>query len=231
MVAAAFSGFPEGTFRFLAGIAEHNERPWFEAHRRDYEQFYVAPARSLVAALGPRLRTISRSVSFAPKINGSIFRIVRDVRFSSDKSPYKTHLDLWFWEGARRGWAAPGFFFRMFADRLIIGTGMHRFAPVQLERFREAVLDDRSGLHEAIAKVQRAGTYAIGGATRKHVPRGYDPDHARAQLLLHEGLWAELVGPLPGPVRSAAFVEHCVAHYRTMFPITKWMLRTLALPS
>lgn len=226
MVAAGFSGFPEGTFRFLAGIAAHNERPWFEAHRRDYEQFYVAPARALVETLGPRLRTISRGVSFAAKVNGSIFRIHRDVRFSSDKSPYRTHLDLWFWEGERRGWSAPGFFLRMFADRLILGTGMHRFAPEQLERYREAVLDDRSGraLHDAIEKVQREGRYVIGGATRKQVPRGYDPDHARAELLLHEGLWAELIGPLPAPVRSAELVEHCLEHYRAMFPITKWML-------
>jgi uncharacterized protein (TIGR02453 family) len=233
MGAPDFTGFPDGTFRFLADIAEHNERPWFEAHRRDYEQYYLAPARALVEALGPRLRTISRSVSFEPKVNGSIFRINRDVRFSSDKSPYKTHLDLWFWEGEHRGWAAPGFFFRMSADRLIIGTGMHRFAPEQLERYREAVLDDRRGraLHEAMEKVQQAGAYAIGGATRRQVPRGYDPAHARARLLHHEGLWAELIGPLPAPVRSPAFVEHCLAHYRAMFPITRWMLRNLSLAS
>ena len=89
---APFAGFPKTTFAFLGGIAEHNDKAWFDEHRADYDAGYVDPARSFVAALGPELRKISKSVSYEPKVNGSLFRIQRDVRFSKDKTPYKTHI-------------------------------------------------------------------------------------------------------------------------------------------
>ncbi|HEX9783748.1 MAG TPA: DUF2461 family protein, partial [Opitutaceae bacterium] len=110
-----FSGFPSETARFLRAFGENNDKAWFDAHRADYESAYLAPARSFVAALGPRLQRISPAVAFAPKVNGSIFRINRDVRFFKDKWPYKDHIDLWFWRGDRRGWDSPGFFFRMYS--------------------------------------------------------------------------------------------------------------------
>ena len=71
--ATGFEGIPEGTFQFLRSIAEHNTKAWFDGHRDDYEQFYVAPAKALVSALGPRLRKISKSVKFEPRVNGSVF--------------------------------------------------------------------------------------------------------------------------------------------------------------
>ena len=130
---STFSGFPAGTATFLQGIGENNEKTWFDAHRDAYEACYVAPAKAFVAAIGPRLREISPDVSFEPKVNGSIFRINRDVRFSKDKRPYRNHIDLWFWHGAHRGSASPGFFFRMYSDRLILGAGMHQLEKPQLE--------------------------------------------------------------------------------------------------
>src|SRR5689334_8192732 len=122
----AFSGFPKETTKFLRELSKNNDRTWFEAHRRDYQANYVEPALTFVSAIGPRLQKISPSISFEPKINGSLFRINRDVRFSRDKRPYKDHIDLWFWHGSKRGWASPGFFCRMLSDRLILGGGMHR---------------------------------------------------------------------------------------------------------
>lgn len=62
-------------------------------------------------------------------MNGSIMGINRDIRFSKDKSPYKDHLDLWFWTGDRKGWDTSGFFFRLTPDRLVLGEGMHGFVP------------------------------------------------------------------------------------------------------
>jgi uncharacterized protein (TIGR02453 family) len=225
MADSEFTGFPDGTFRFLRGIARDNSKQWFEVHRADYEQFYVEPAKALVAALGPRLQKISPTVRFEPRVNGSLFRINRDVRFAKDKSPYKTHLDLWFWEGEHRGWDSPGFFFRMFADKLILGAGMHRFEKAHLEAYRRAVLNRRQGaaLEAAIDEVKRAGPYEIGGATRKQVPRGFDPQHERAQLLLHEGLWAGLENPIPAEARSRAFVNVCIAHFRAVCPVSRWL--------
>ncbi len=188
----AFQGFPKETAKFLRDLTKNNEKAWFDAHRDAYQRDYVTPALAFVAAIGPRLQKISPSVAFEPKINGSLFRINRDVRFSKDKRPYKNHVDLWFWHGDRRGWATPGFFFRLLPDRLILGAGMHRFEKPQLDVFRNAVVDQRAGkaLAKAVAEIRAAGPYEIGGATRKSVPRGFDPAHERAEYLLHEGLFA-----------------------------------------
>src|SRR3954447_12759897 len=87
-----FNGFPKETFAFLEGIAAHNEKAWFEDHRDLYEAGYVAPARAFVETLGPKLKKVSPTVQFEPKVNGSLSRINRDIRFSKDKRPYKDHL-------------------------------------------------------------------------------------------------------------------------------------------
>src|SRR4051812_26183724 len=94
-----FAGFPKQTFAFLAGIHAHNEKAWFDEHRDLYEAGYVVPARAFVEALGAKLKTISPGVQYEAKVNRSMHRINRDIRFSKDKRPYKEHLNLWFWHG------------------------------------------------------------------------------------------------------------------------------------
>jgi uncharacterized protein (TIGR02453 family) len=222
-----FPGFPEATFRFLRGLAAHNEKAWFEAHRADYEAGHVAPAQALVSALGPRLAAFAPGLRFEPRVNGSIFRINRDVRFSRDKTPYKPHLDLWFWHGERRGWDAPGFFLRLFAGRLLLGAGLHTFGKPQLSAFRSAVLEERSGaaLERVLARVQAAGPYAVGEPERKTIPRGFDKAHPRAALLLHESLHAGWEGPVPVEARTPAFVDWCVRHFRALHPLSEWLLQ------
>jgi uncharacterized protein (TIGR02453 family) len=179
MATSSFVGFPQATFAFLRGVAANNNKAWFDKHRGDYEAGYVEPAKAFVAAIGPRLAKISPTVKYEPRVNGSLFRINRDVRFAKDKSPYQTKLDLWFWHGGERGWSAPGFFVRIAPDKLGIGVGMHAFQKPQLDAFRRAVLDGRSGkaLEQATARVEKAGRYRVQGASRKTVPRGFDADH------------------------------------------------------
>jgi len=140
-----FEGFTKETVRFLGGLRAHNDRDWFEAHRKDYEGAYLGPAMAFAEALAPRLRKIEPDVSVEPRVNGSIMRINRDIRFSKDKSPYKDHLDMWFWAGDRKGWDTSGFWFRLTPDRLMLGAGMHGFEPTALARYRAAVLNDKKG--------------------------------------------------------------------------------------
>lgn len=81
----------------------------------------MAPAKAFVEAIGPKLKAISKTLNAEPHVNGSIFRLNRDVRFSKDKSPYKTTLDLWFWEGSERSWETPGYFLRLMPKTFIAG--------------------------------------------------------------------------------------------------------------
>ena len=229
---SSFGGFPKGTAKFLRALSKNNEKAWFDPHRGDYQASYVEPALAFVEAIGPRLQKISSSISYQPKINGSLFRINRDVRFAKDKRPYKDHIDLWFWHGNKRGWASPGFFFRLLSDRLILGAGMHRFEKPQLEKFRRAVVDTRAGkaLAKTVDQIRKAGSYEIGGATRKSVPRGFDAEHERAEFLLHEGLFATFESEPGGISETPGFVDFCENHFRAMWPISRWILDEVATP-
>jgi uncharacterized protein (TIGR02453 family) len=224
----AFAGFPRGTFTFLRGLRDNNDKAWFEAHRSDFERYWMAPARECVEVLGPRLRKIAPGIHYEAKVNGSIFRINRDVRFAKDKSPYKTNLDLWFWHGSRSGWDAPGIFVRIAPDLAMVGVGMHAFTPGQVDVYRKAVVDPRKGnaLARVAAAVSSAG-YEVGGAARKKVPRGFDPAHPRAAFLLHDALWAEFRSK-PAIAQTAGFVDICAEHAEAMWPLGKWLLDVLA---
>ena len=221
----AFSAFPQSTLEFLRGLSKRNEKQWFEAHRSDYEEAYVGAGRAFVEHMGPRLQVLSPDVQFMPKINGSILRINRDVRFSNDKTPYKTHLDLWFWHGEKKGWTSPGFYLRITPEIAYLGTGMHVFDKPWMVAFRDAVVDDRRGasLQRTVTAVEASGPYNVGGKSRKRVPQGYPADHPRAGYLLHEGLFAGLELPSEAVVDSD-FADRCFQHFSAVWPLSNWLL-------
>jgi len=224
-----FAGFPKETFSFLAGLAAHNEKAWFEEHRDLYEAGYVAPARAFVEALGPRLKAISPTVQYDAKVNGSLHRINRDIRFSKDKRPYKEHLGVWFWHGDRKSWNAPGFWFSIEGKQARLGVGMYGLEKEALESFRNSIVHPRSGkaLLAAVAKVHKAGDYEIGGKTRKLAPRGFATDPDRADYLLYEGLYTSFALPAKA-AGKADFVDVAATHFANMWPIGKWLLEEVS---
>jgi uncharacterized protein (TIGR02453 family) len=227
-VADEFTGFGPETFAFLNDLTEHNNKDWFTANRPRYEAHYLAPALAFIEAIGPRLSAeLPGDVRFEPRVNGSLFRINRDVRFSKDKTPYKNHIDMWFWTGDKKGWETPSYFMRLLPDRWAIGGGMHHLGKEGLETYRKAVADDSKGqaLEEAVSRLN--APYEVGEASRKTVPRGYDPAHPRAQYLLYEGLVAVLDAPLPPEVGRPDFVDACVGHFKAVSPLNEWLASIL----
>jgi uncharacterized protein (TIGR02453 family) len=223
---AKFSGVPKQTLTFLRGLSKHNDKAWFQAHRDDYEAYWLEPAKALVDALGDRLRALAPEVTAEPRVNASIFRINRDVRFSADKRPYKDHLDLWLWEGPDRTSSASGFYVRLTPRALVLGAGIHRFSREQLQRFRGAVHDARSGeaLVSVAAALKRRG-YPLQGQRYKAVPRGFASDHPRAEHLRHDGLWAgPRLAPLPEAVHTARLVRMCMQHFERLLPVHRWLV-------
>jgi uncharacterized protein (TIGR02453 family) len=149
-----FTGFPPELLVFLSDLRANNSREWFQAHRLLYERLLMEPSREFVRAMGAHLKQLGEDIHADPKVHGSIFAINRDTRFSADKTPYKTHLDLWFWQGPGPSRERPGYFFRLTPERLILGAGMHAFSDGALERYRRAVLDDELG-QQRVAPLQR----------------------------------------------------------------------------
>lgn len=141
-----FAGFPREGLDLLAGLAESNTREYFEEHRGTYESALLEPAKAFVVALGDVLRIhVSPFLRAEPRVNGSILRIQRDTRFTTDKRPYKDHLDMWFWEGQAPSRERPGLSVRLRPETVVLSAGMHRLEGVALARYRAAVDDDRRG--------------------------------------------------------------------------------------
>jgi uncharacterized protein (TIGR02453 family) len=171
-----FRGWPSEALEFYEGLAADNSKTYWTAHQTLYEERVREPMRELLAALEPE---------FGP---GKIFRPYRDVRFSNDKSPYKTHLGAWLEAGG---------YVQLSADGLAAGCGMYQMESDQLDRYRKAVAGDRTGkqLTEVIAAIEAAGIGVHGHGSLKTAPRGYPKDHPRVDLLRHKGLttWQEWV--------------------------------------
>lgn len=106
----AFENFPMKTVGFLKKLSKNNSKEWFEEHRDDYNSKFLEPAFQFVTEMGDKLSSIAPDIMAVPKIDKSVFRLHRDVRFSKDKSPYKTNLGIYFWKGKRK-WKAPGSIF------------------------------------------------------------------------------------------------------------------------
>ncbi|MEN8173146.1 MAG: DUF2461 domain-containing protein [Chloroflexota bacterium] len=224
MTDTSFDGFPTDTIRFLAELRANNNKPWFDEHKPDFEAFIMNPARAFVGALGKRLRELSHDVVADPRVNKSIFRIYRDIRFSHDKTPYKTHLALLFWVGEGAKLENPGYYFHLDAENLLLGGGIYQFTKPMLKAYREAVVDPVQGpiLAKIITALKTKG-YDVGYQTYKRVPRGYSPDHKYAGLLRHSGVTLGKDLGLPEALHTPALMDICFEVYRDAKPIIDWL--------
>lgn len=182
-----FRGFRPEAIQFLADLAEHNDRAWFQPRKADYERLLKEPLEALVAALGERFAARGLPLLADPK--KSIFRIYRDTRFSKDKSPYKTHLGASFpWiEGTAADERAHGNggYFNFQPGEMYAGGGMWMPEKARLDAFRRAIVDDPDRVRAAL---EDPGFVAVFGSVNAHeqlkrVPPGLPVDHPMADLL------------------------------------------------
>jgi uncharacterized protein (TIGR02453 family) len=224
-----FFGFPKKGIKFLKDLARNNNREWFQAHREDYQTYLLNPAQSFVVALGERLKALSSGIIYDTRTSGSgsILRIYRDIRFSKDKTPYHTNLRIFFWEGTLKKFENPGIYFAMDANSAQIYLGQYTFSKELLTAYRDAVINEKIGsaLERALQSVRESGEYEIGGEHYKRVPRGYDPEHVRAPLLLYNGLHVGSPQISHQEVSSPDLVEICFDHCVNMAPVHHWLVR------
>jgi len=200
----AFKGWGADAVDFFDGLEEDNSKAYWQAHKHIYEGSVRRPMEELLAELAGE---------FGP---GRIFRPYRDVRFSANKSPYKTSIaaDL---EG--------GGYVQLSAAGLGVGSGMYHMQSAQLARFRAAVAAEESGraLTGLVAGLSRSGIDVTAHETLKTVPRGFERDHPRADLLRLKGLvtWREWpAGPWLGSARAKTRI---VEFLRAARPVCAWL--------
>jgi uncharacterized protein (TIGR02453 family) len=220
-----FRGFTKKTLRFFQELAANNNREWFNAHRRDYDEHVLEPARAFVLAMGRQLQHLTPGIRVSPRPDGSLFRIYRDTRFSQDKSPYKTHMGIFFWEGNGPRMESSGYYFHLEPPQLMLGTGLYAFSRTQLTVFRRAVLDPDYGpeLAAALKKIGTLPGVSLGGEHYKRLPPGTDPGQANAGLLRHNGLYAGWETNVPDAFYSPALIGYCLEKYRPLEPLHRWL--------
>jgi uncharacterized protein (TIGR02453 family) len=234
-----FSGFRPEALTFLRALRRHNNREWFERNRATYETELRAPLGALVEEMDVRLATIAPEIVGDPK--RSLFRIHRDVRFSADKSPYKTHVACWFHHvdagrgvGTQTPHGGAGFYFHMEAGRASLGGGIWMPPRPTLQRLRGAIDEDprplAAILRDAATRRRFGGLAEENMLTR--MPRGFAETHPAATLLRHQSYTMgreiaqrDLLGPrLP---------DVLAREYTRLLPLVRWIngalgLRTLA---
>jgi uncharacterized protein (TIGR02453 family) len=200
----AFSGWPAEAVEFYEGLQADNTKTYWLAHKAVFDASVHGPMVALLDELAGE---------FGP---GRIFRPYRDVRFRADKSPYKTAIYATL---------AGGGYVRFSADGLVAGRGYHGMAPDQVERYRQAVDDDRAGvdLVRLIGRL-RAKQIEVGGSdSLKSAPRGYPKDHPRIELLRHKGLIAWREWPAEAWLATAAAKRRVVDFLRGAAPLQAWL--------
>lgn len=220
----SFTGFPKAAVQFLKDLAKNNDKAWFNDHKETFTSQLLQPAQTFVVAMGKKLETIAPDIHVDPRTDKSIFRIYRDTRFSADKSPYKTHLGIFWWEGDRPKMECSGFYFHLEPPNLFLGCGIHMFSKPLLKTYRESVVDKKPGsaLVEAIKAVSKKGK--VGGKHYKQIPRGFDADHPNAEYLLYDGLHAMTEAKIPEQLYSEALVDYCFKWFKEMSPLHRWLV-------
>ena len=180
MAVASFTGFSREAIQFLAELAQHNDRAWFQPRKGDYERLLKEPLEALCLALAERFER--RGLPLRSDPAHSPFRIYRDVRFSADKSPYKTQISASFpWTGEGGG---VGGYFHFQPGEMFAGGGMWHPEPARLAAWRADGRTDPAAVRAVIEDPGFVATFgAVSGDSLKRVPAGFPADHPGAELL------------------------------------------------
>jgi uncharacterized protein (TIGR02453 family) len=202
----AFRGWPAEAIEFYEGLEADNSKAYWQDHKSVYEQAVHRPMQELLDELAPEFG------------EGKIFRPYRDVRFSADKSPYKTAMGATLAKGGYVHFSAHG---------LGAGCGLYMPAPDQLERYRQAVAQNRSGgqLARIVQAASAAGLEMTAHETLKTSPKGYPKDHPRVDLLRHKGLIAWKDWPVGAWLGTSRAKTRVVEFLRATEPLNDWLAR------
>jgi len=213
------------TLAFLAELVENNNTAWFQANRNRYEQHVKKPFEAVVAAVQDELRALDPTLPLA-KPGQLIFRINRDIRFSKDKSPYKTNIAAYFCAGGRKS-SLPGFYFEVRADRLWCGGGLYELGTEELRRVRQEIRYNLPEFAALVADPAFVGHYGqMLGERNKTLPADMREDAALQPLLYNKQFYFAHTYE-PAITTTPALVPSLVESYRIAQPLIGFLARAI----
>lgn len=220
-----FPGFPPAARQFLRDLAANNNREWFKAHKSDYDAFVREPLLALVDELGTAL--LEHSPGYLCDPRKSVYRIYRDIRFSKNKAPYKTHAAAVFPPLGLERHAGAGFYLHFSAEELLVGGGVYAPGSRELRSIRQQIADDPAELREILGTAAFRKAFGdLEGQQLKRVPQGFPKDHPAADLLVFKQFLAGTTLPAEEIEKRtvAALIDR---HFRTLSPLLAYLNRPL----
>ena len=203
-----FTGFPEAALDFYDDLELDNTKTFWEAHRSTYDEAVAGPMKALVGALEPEFGT------------AKVFRPYRDVRFSKDKTPYKTHQGAFIAKGP-----STGYYVQIGAAGVRVGVGFYEASSDRLAAVRAAIDDKGHGSDlESVLDDLTSSGWELGGDRLKTAPRGYDVDHPRIELLRHKSMTLGKNLGFEPVIHSPELVARVAADWREAKPFVEWVL-------
>lgn len=227
----AFTAFDKDLLAFLRDLRENNNRAWFQRNKDRYEESVREPMLAFIEVIGPKLATISPHIVADPrKVGGSLFRINRDTRFSSDKRPYKENVAAQFRHAAGKNVHAPGFYIHIDPGEVRLGTGIWQPETQALAKIREAIDRDGSAWKQATrGKAFRDCYGELAGDSLKRAPRGFDADHPLVEDLKRKDFVA-FRALTPSVITKRGFLDEAVKTYAASKGLMKFLCDALGLP-
>jgi uncharacterized protein (TIGR02453 family) len=215
--------FTPELFVFLRQLKRHNNREWFARNKSRYEQAVRDPALLFIGSFASELAKLSSQFVADPRpTRGSLFRIYRDTRFSSDKHPYKTHVGIRFSHAAGKDAHAPVFYLHLQPGLCFAGGGVWHPDNTTLTKIRTAIVRQP----ERWAKLRR--NLELEGDSLARPPRGYDPQHPFIEDIKRKDYLAS-VDLTEAQVCGPKFLREFAAVCRTMSPLVEFTTEALGL--
>ncbi len=215
--------FSKESLAFLSDIRENNNKVWFEENRYRYDDYILTPSRAFVVEFGEHLQALVPQIKAIPKINGSLFRIFRDVRLSKDKTPLKSRIGIVFWRGSGKRLQSASFYLHFSPDVLFFASGIRGFSKDSLAGYRAYIKDARhASALDAIMIDLKAKGYAFPEPHYKRYPRGFDKDTPYAHLSLYASMFAykEVAAEM---IYHERLIEEAFKVYEDLLPLFEWI--------
>ncbi len=218
---ARFKGFPPEALEFLQQLAANNNREWFQANKPAYESQLNQPLHDLVLALGDDLEKFAPGYQTDPK--KAIYRIYRDVRFSANKQPYKTHVSASFFPKWMQKHMGAGYYFHFSATEFFLGGGVYRASNKEVYAIRKRLSKEPGTYRKLIAAAAFKKRFGeVQGERLKRAPKGFSPEDPAIDLLLGKQFLVST--QLPIELTSTPKLQSEITkHFKTLQPWIDWL--------
>ena len=219
-----FDGFPKEGIKFLKQLKKNNNRDWFNKHKSEYEDFLKLPLQSFISSVKAPMAKVAPEIEVNPK--RSIFRIYRDIRFSKNKAPYKTHVAAVF--HLKGNWQnSAGYYVHVEPGIIYVGGGMYMPDSSQLKKIRHAVADNpKEFLSIVTSDTFEKKFKKLEGEKLSRMPLGFPKDHMMGEWLKFKSFYTGVEWD-EKECHTMKFLDKVLVVYKDLLPLIRFLNEAL----